>query len=192
MLRETEKLKMTDEFKPRIHELIESKGKHLSNNKQSLSNVQIHGLPQKERFDIGRPSVSNYVKEIKRNHIHRYPYYCNSCHKQYNACPFPLYKNDASSAQHKTDRRLVESRQGLDMDEETFNYLNCATKEGAVNNLSICHIAHTAPLITALYLRCIDSLMIRNSLPNGWISLMQLLTRNEKIISSMNIKRITK
>lgn len=89
-----------------------------------------------------------HVKDKVCKHTQRFPYCCNSCHKRYNACPFPQFKYDASSAQHKADRRLVESRQGLDMDEETFNYLDRAIKEGVDNGHSIYHIVHNDPLIT--------------------------------------------
>lgn len=61
---------MTDELKSRIHELMESekeKNKLLGRHKQSLSSVQIHRILQEEGFDIGRSSVSNYVKEIKQS-----------------------------------------------------------------------------------------------------------------------------
>jgi transposase len=64
------KIKMTDELKSRIHELMESEKEKSDllglRHKQSLSSVQIHGILQEEGFDIGRSSVSNYVREIKQ------------------------------------------------------------------------------------------------------------------------------
>ena len=73
-------------------------------------------------------------KEVKRNRIEistglknnckrtqRWPYVCTGCSKKYNNnCPFTKYKYDANKAQQKADINLVNSRRGIDVDDEEF------------------------------------------------------------------------
>ena len=112
-------------------------------------------------LDKDSTSVS---KEIKRNrvitkkhhesnkklckHTLRYPYCCNHCHLKYTTCPFDQFKYEAKSAQEKADYNLVSSRTGINMNEEEFNYLNRAIKNGVDNKESIYHIVKSDPVIT--------------------------------------------
>ena len=105
-----------------------------------------------EEIEADPTSVS---KEIKRNRIKtyagkivneackriiRYPYCCNTCPKKYGECRFDKYEYRADKAQEKADRRLVNSRVGINMTEEEFNNVDKVIKEGISNKESIYHI----------------------------------------------------
>ena len=93
-------------------------------------------------------------KEVKRNRIEistglknnckrtqRWPYVCTGCSKKYNNnCPFTKYKYDANKAQQKADINLVNSRRGIDVDDEEFKQLDTIIKNGIDENKSIYQI----------------------------------------------------
>lgn len=93
-------------------------------------------------------------KEVKRNRIEistglknnckrtqRWPYVCTGCPKKYNSnCPFTKYKYDANKAQQKADINLVNSRRGIDVDDEKFKQLDTIIKNGVDENKSIYQI----------------------------------------------------
>ena len=93
-------------------------------------------------------------KEVKRNRIEistglnndckrtqRWPYVCTGCSKKYNNnCPFTKYKYDANKAQQKADINLVNSRRGIDVDDEEFKQLDTIIKNGVDENKSIYQI----------------------------------------------------
>lgn len=90
-------------------------------------------------------------KEVKRNRIEisnglknncdrckRWPYVCTGCKDRYNNnCVYTKYKYDAAIAQRKADANLVNSRRGIDIDDEEFKQLDQIIKEGVDNNKSI-------------------------------------------------------
>lgn len=105
-------------------------------------------------LDVDPSAIS---KEIRRNrklrkkglvsdkvcvHTQRFPRCCNACLKRYNDCPFNQYIYDARHAQALADRRLVQSRVGLNMTEDEFLKLDEIIKNGVDNNESIYHIIH--------------------------------------------------
>lgn len=94
-------------------------------------------------------------KEIKRNRIKtragtrineacdrllRYPYCCNGCQKKYFECNYDQYKYDSRVAQEKADARLINTRVGINIDEEEFNKIDKTIKDGIANKQSIYHI----------------------------------------------------
>lgn len=103
-----------------------------------------------EILQVDPTSVS---KEVKRNRIEisiglnnnckkiqRWPYVCTNCQKRYNNCPFTKYKYDALKAQQKADINLVNSRRGIDIDNEEFKHLDTIIKNGVDENKSIYQI----------------------------------------------------
>ena len=77
-------------------------------------------------------------KEVKRNRIKtsiglkndckktkRWPYVCTGCKNRYSNCPFTKYKYDATTAQRNADTNLVNSRRGIDIDDEKL--FNCSS-----------------------------------------------------------------
>ena len=92
-------------------------------------------------------------KEVKRNRIEtsiglkndckktkRWPYVCTGCKNRYSNCPFTKYKYDATTAQKSADTNLVNSRRGIDIDEEEFKQLDATIKKGVDENKSIYQI----------------------------------------------------
>lgn len=93
-------------------------------------------------------------KEVKRNRIvvktgstsnqctklNRWPYVCSSCKSRYTNCRFDKYKYDAKIAQNKADANLINSRRGLDLDDNEFKTLDTLIKEGIENKESLYQI----------------------------------------------------
>ena len=89
--------------------------------------------------DIGESLLvdpTSVSKEVKRNRTEvsiglknnckrtqRWPYVCTGCKNRYNNCPYTKYKYDASKAQEKADINLINSRRGIDVDDEEFKKL---------------------------------------------------------------------
>ena len=112
-----------------------------------------HGYELKgigENLLVDPTSVS---KEVKRNRIEvsiglnnncektkRWPYVCTGCKNRYNKCPYAKYKYDASKAQEKADTNLVNSRRGIDVDDEEFKKLDTIIKNGIDEKKSIYQI----------------------------------------------------
>ena len=86
-----------------------------------------------------RIEISNGLKNnCKRNQ--RWPYVCTGCKNRYNNCPYTKYKYDASKAQEKADINLINSRRGIDVDDEEFKKLDKIIKDGVDDNKSIYQI----------------------------------------------------
>lgn len=121
------------------------------------------GLSQNKKLyeiaDILQYDSTTISKEIKRNRvlhyrstnnnicpkIKRFPYCCNSCNKRYGRCFLTQYIYDPDKAQQLADSRLVNSRRGIDIDEENFTFLDNTIKQGVDNNQSIYHIVKNNP-----------------------------------------------
>lgn len=109
----------------------------------------------KEIAEITELDPTSVSKEIIRNRIKtrkgkkenetckkvlRFPRCCNGCNKKYQGCLFDIFEYKADIAQEKADRRLVNSRAGINMTEEEFNNVDKVIKEGVSNKQSIYHI----------------------------------------------------
>lgn len=109
----------------------------------------------KEIAEITNLDPTSISKEISRNRIKtykgkkindvckkilRFPKCCNGCNKKYQGCEFDKYEYKAEVAQEKADRRLINSRVGINVSEEEFNNIDKAIKEGIANKESIYHI----------------------------------------------------
>jgi len=129
--------------------------KHLSlDQRKVISSGIAHNFKVKmiaESLGFDPTSIS---KEVKRNRIaitlglntsncprvKRWPYVCSGCNKRYNNCPFTKYKYDAKDAQRKADINLINSRKGIDIDNDSFKILDETIKCGVENNKSIYQI----------------------------------------------------
>lgn len=112
-----------------------------------------HGYKLKtigENLLVDPTSVS---KEVKRNRIEisiglknnckrtqRWPYVCTGCKNRYNNCPYIKYKYDVIKAQEKANINLINSRRGIDVDDEEFRQLDTIIKNGIDENKSIYQI----------------------------------------------------
>ena len=94
-------------------------------------------------------------REVKRNRIpidfpnatssncptlKRWPYVCTNCKNRYKECPFIKFKYDAKIAQRKADANLINSRKGIDINNDEFNKLDSIIKKGIDENKSIYQI----------------------------------------------------
>ena len=104
-----------------------------------------------ERIGLDPTSVS---KEIKRNRtqtspgsgeckrLGRFPFVCDNCPRKYgrSKCGCAKFRYDARAAQAKADRRLVQSRQGIDCDESEFRLVDDAIVAGLAARKSVYEI----------------------------------------------------
>lgn len=139
-----------------------TKWKHLTfDNRKVITNLLTQDYKLVEIASILEMDPTSISKEIKRNRISddrtrvsnskpckrhdRYPYVCNGCPKKYTSCPLQRLKYEAKAAQSLADFRLVNSRQGINMTEEEYKYLDQKIKIGLENNHSIYHIVKSDP-----------------------------------------------
>lgn len=122
-------------------------------NRKTISSCIAHNY---KLVDISR--ILNYdpraiSREVKGNRIEvsiglknnckrtqRWPYVCTGCKNRYNNCPFTKYKYDAKKTQEKADTNLINSRRGIDVDDEEFKKLDSIIKNGVDDNKSIYQI----------------------------------------------------
>ena len=128
--------------------------KHLKfEQRKTISSGISHGYLLREIGENLLVDPTNVSKEVKRNRIEisvglnnnckktqRWPYVCTGCKERYNNCPFTKYKYDASKAQEKADINLINSRRGIDVDDEEFKQLDSIIKNGVDENKSIYQI----------------------------------------------------
>ena len=129
--------------------------KHLTlEQRKVISSGISHEIKLKEIGKSLQVDPTSISKEVKRNRIEistglnndckrtqRWPYVCTGCSKKYNNnCPFTKYKYDAKKAQQKADINLVNSRRGIDVDDEEFKQLDTIIKNGVDENKSIYQI----------------------------------------------------
>lgn len=128
--------------------------KHLTlEQRKVISSGISHETKLKEIGKFLQVDPTSISKEVKRNRIEtstglknnckrtqRWPYVCTGCQKKYNNCPFIKYKYDANKAQQKADINLVNSRRGIDVDDEEFKQLDTIIKNGVDENKSIYQI----------------------------------------------------
>ena len=129
--------------------------KHLTlEQRKVISSGISHNIKLKEIGKSLQVDPTSISKEVKRNRIEistglnndckraqRWPYVCTGCPKKYNNnCPFTKYKYDTNKAQQKADINLVNSRRGIDVDDEEFKQLDIIIKNGIDENKSIYQI----------------------------------------------------
>ena len=129
--------------------------KHLTlEQRKVISSGISHEIKLKEIGKSLQVDPTSISKEVKRNRIEistglnndckrtqRWPYVCTGCSKKYNNnCPFTKYKYDAKKAQQKADINLVNSRRGIDVDDEEFKQIDTIIKNGVDENKSIYQI----------------------------------------------------
>lgn len=128
--------------------------KHLTfEQRKTISSGISHGYLLREIGENLLVDPTTVSKEVKRNRIEisvglnnnckktqRWPYVCTGCKERYNNCPFIKYKYDASKAQEKANINLINSRRGIDVDDDEFKQLDSIIKNGVDENKSIYQI----------------------------------------------------
>ena len=92
---------------------------------------------RRNRIPIGYPdgTISKCSK------LNRWPLVCTKCKFRYSSnCKHVKYKYDAKTAQRKAEANLINSRRGIDLDDEEFNKLDSIIKKGIDENKSIYQI----------------------------------------------------
>ena len=128
--------------------------KHLTlEQRKTISSGISHKLKLRDIGESLLVDPTSVSKEVKRNRIEisvglknsckrtkRWPYVCTGCKDKYNNCPFTKYNYDPIKAQQKADTNLVNSRKGIDVDDEEFKQLDTIIKNGVDNKKSIYQI----------------------------------------------------
>ena len=123
----------------------------LSHNKKIVEIKEDINTDNNNNFD--ERSISHEVKrnrtpinfngnvEVKCSKLNRWPYVCTGCKFRYSdKCKHIKFKYDAQIAQNKADANLVNSRKGIDLDDEEFKKLDAIIKKGTDENKSIYQI----------------------------------------------------
>lgn len=132
------------------------KWKHINfEQRKTISSSISHNYKVKDIGDILSLDPTSISKEVKRNRIlvdsistiikpckklNRWPYVCSNCKYRYRDCCYTKFKYDAKTAQNLADSNLINSRRGLDIDNEEFKKLDTLIKDGVDNNKSIYQI----------------------------------------------------
>lgn len=126
--------------------------------------IIVHLLAKRSKLcviaDTLEVDPSAVSKEIKRNrvlvkpgrvadqgckHLGRFPYCCNGCVKKYQGCLHNHYTYDAQKAHGLAQRRLVDTRSGINMTPQEYKQLDATIKEGVDDGHSVYHIVHSHP-----------------------------------------------
>lgn len=129
--------------------------KHINlEQRKSISSCIAHNYKLVQIGELLNLDPTSVSKEVKRNRIgvnpsstskqcpklNRWPYVCSSCNLRYTKCSFDKYKYDAKIAQNKANANLINSRRGLDLDDDEFKILDKLIKEGIENKESLYQI----------------------------------------------------
>ena len=130
--------------------------KHLDiENRKAISSCISHNYKLINISKILNYDPRGISREVKRNRIpidfpnatssncptlKRWPYVCTNCKNRYKECPFIKFKYDAKIAQRKADANLINSRKGIDINNDEFNKLDYIIKKGIDENKSIYQI----------------------------------------------------
>lgn len=130
--------------------------KHLDiENRKAISSCISHNYKLINISKILNYDSRGISREVKRNRIpidfpnatssncptlKRWPYVCTNCKNRYKECPFIKFKYDAKIAQRKADANLINSRKGIDINNDEFNKLDSIIKKGIDENKSIYQI----------------------------------------------------
>ena len=74
------------------------------------------------------------------NKLKRWPYVCSNCNLRYKDCPFVKLKYDAKTANDKAEANLINSRRGIDINDEEFTKLDNIVKNGIDEKKSLYQI----------------------------------------------------
>jgi transposase, IS30 family len=126
--------------------------------------IIVHQLAKRYKLcviaDTLEVDPSAVSKEIKRNrvltkpgrvadqgckHLVRFPYCCNGCVKKYQGCLHNHYTYDALKAHGLAQRRLVDTRSGINMTPQQYKQLDATIKQGVDDGQSVYHIVHSHP-----------------------------------------------
>ena len=131
------------------------KWKHLCfEQRKTIISCIVHNYKLKDISDLIHFDPTSISKEVQRNRIpihinsnkpdcpklNRWPFICYNCKYRYTDCKYKKMKYDAKTAQNKAEANLINSRRGLDLDNDEFNNLNTIIKNGIDNNKSIYQI----------------------------------------------------
>lgn len=129
--------------------------KHINfEQRKTISSCIAHNYKLVQIGNLLQLDPTSISKEVKRNRIvakpgstskqcdklNRWPFVCASCNLKYTHCPFDKYKYDAKVAQNKAKANLINSRRGLDLDDEEFKILDKTIKKGIEDNQSLYEI----------------------------------------------------
>ncbi len=130
--------------------------KHLDiENRKTISSCISHNYKLINISKILNYDPRGISREVKRNRVpidfpnatssncptlKRWPYVCSNCKNRYKECPFIKFKYDAKIAQRKADANLINSRKGIDINDDEFNKLDSIIKQGVDENKSIYQI----------------------------------------------------
>lgn len=83
----------------------------------------------------------SYCNDIKCQRLKRWPLVCTGCKLRYSTeCLHVKFKYDPQVAQKKAEANLINSRKGIDLDNDEFNKLDSIIKKGTDENKSIYQI----------------------------------------------------
>lgn len=134
---------------------MKSNWKHINfEQRKNIGSCIAHDLKLVQIGKLLNLDPTSISKEVKRNRIvvkpgstakqcdklNRWPFVCSSCNQRYTHCIFDKYKYDAKVAQNKANANLINSRRGLDLDDDEFKTLDKTIKEGIENNQSLYEI----------------------------------------------------
>lgn len=89
-----------------------------------------------------RTQVSKAYTKEECKRLKRWPYVCTGCYKRYSRekCSCAKYKYDPQIAQRLANERLINSRNGIDLNADEFQKINKLIKDGVDNKKSIYQI----------------------------------------------------
>lgn len=132
------------------------KWKHINiEQRKEICSGIAHKYTVKELGELLQLDPTSISKEVKRNRIpinnkygtesncdklKRWPYVCDNCPNKYGNCPFVKFKYVAKTANDLANAKLINSRRGLDIDNEEFKLLDEIIKKGIDGDKSIYQI----------------------------------------------------
>lgn len=135
---------------------------HLTeDNRKTITSMLAHGKRCVEIANVIGCDPTTIAKEIKLNRIiskqattkgnkilckklERFPYICGACPRKYTTCTLTQLKYDGCIAQKKYEFRLHETRKGINLTKEEYEFLNQSLKDGLLNKLSVYEIVHSS------------------------------------------------
>lgn len=130
------------------------KRKHLTlNNRKQIANGIARGLKCWEIAETVGCDPTTISKEIKRNRtiskpskhygkvmckkLDKYPFVCASCKHKYTTCLMTQFSYNAGLADEIANKKLINSRKGIDLTEEEHSILTQAIKNGLEEKKSL-------------------------------------------------------
>ena len=129
--------------------------KHINfEQRKTINSCISHNFKLVQIAELLQLDPTSISKEVKRNRIvvkpgstnkicnklNRWPYVCTNCKLRYSNCVLDKYRYDPKIAQNKADANLINSRRGLDLDDNEYQILDKLIKEGIENKESIYQI----------------------------------------------------